>query len=111
MEKIKNDLLQLARNRVPIDTEQLKVSMTGKVTETKSGYLIEIFVPPSQRAGNSSLNNLALGLILEAGGRGGTAKRSQDQPQNPAGSPVADWWSQFVNIDVPQYIRNEGYTI
>lgn len=111
MEKIKNDLIQLARNRVPIDTEQLKASISGSARQEGESWLIEIFVADIGRSGKSQLSNLALGLVLEMGGKNGKAKRSQSQPQNPAGSPVAGWWRQFRDIDVPVYLKGMGLNL
>ena len=105
--QISKDLLKLAKLRVPIDTEQLKAALTAKVRESAGSYSIEIFVPNIGRK-ESNLSNLALGLILEAGGRSGKAKRSQSQPKNPAGSPVARWWTQFVKTDIPEYLKAKG---
>lgn len=102
-------MLKLARDRVPIDTEQLKAAITGRYYKSGEGYKLEIYVPPIGRT-RSNLNNLTLGLILESGGRNGTARRSQSQPKNPQGSPVGLWWTQF-EMDAIEYLKQRGFKV
>ena len=111
VEKIKEELLELAQYRVPVDTKTLaEEGITGVVIEDNGKFKIQIFVNNlmlQYPGGRPSINARELALKLEVGI---DLKRSQSKiypgkPTIPAGSPTAEWWENFVKIDVPEYLN------
>jgi len=95
--KILIEGLNIFRDTVPIDTQQLKMSISGEVHETKKGFEIRIYVKNVDLTyDNNRINAVVLGLILERGrGKGGVMlRRTQPQPHASEGSPTAKWFDQ-----------------
>lgn len=112
IEGIKKDVIELAKLRVPIDTELFRD--TGfTITSTKSGdnYEILLFVNDNTLAyDKSSVRASMLGMILNIGVRGGKVlARTRSQPQNSAGSPTQGWFTKDLLNDITLYFDSGKY--
>ena len=113
IEGIKQDLVLMARQRVPVDTRLLqKEGIKVFEQQTNSGITLTVFVPgvELEYPDRESIRADVLGLILDVGvRRGRDLKRTQAQPKNPAGSPTKGWFTKDFLNDVRRYLSIGDY--
>jgi hypothetical protein len=99
--QMESDLRTLAKIRAPRDTGGLENSIDARVSLGAGDVTITVFINGREYA--------ELASVLEQGGNGSDARRSEGKPKNAKGSPVEGWWSDFVE-DVNKYLSS-GFRI
>lgn len=96
LEKLQPRIVQIFRDRVPIDTHYLQESIQGTLVKNGIDSVLTIRIKESSHP-ESGINTALLGMILNVGiKKGKLLLRTQTQKSNPRKTPTADWWVQAV---------------
>jgi len=95
--------IQIFKNSVPVESGNLKDSITGQIKEVGNSFELIIEVPNAELIYNkSSINSIKLGLILERGrGKGGVRlkrRKDNDSPFAKAGQPTELWFENALSL-------------
>ncbi len=95
--------VEIFKNSVPVESGNLKHSITGEIKEIGNSFELIIEVPSTDLIYNkSSINSVKLGLILERGrGKGGVRlkrRKDNESPYARAGQPTELWFENALNL-------------